>query len=178
MKNIQSKIKKSETIPHFGLRKLSVGLASMLLSTTLFLGNNANTTHAATNNDGDNNENDESVENSQDADDFARPTDDNDPSGTAGQTVDPKDTNATHRADAPKGAAYVLDPENVSSGEIGPNGHYENPVTHAPVDPKLLWNNNSTLTIHLNTIKNGTKSNVSTHTITVSFARRDRKSVV
>ena len=381
MKNIQSKIKKSEIIPHFGLRKLSVGLASMLLSTTLFLGNNANTTHAATNNDGDNNENDESVENSQDADDFARPTtenesnenenaiddnnenyqqdaelatvktetakkehhninkkstsdkkkrskskqiekqkkqsikkvktnntsqvvvnkarninktlkkpfndirnqtndhtttvknnvqntiehpntttqskskstqtinlnnlvtqqlspslfttnlatifsghfndddgtdntnlgapryteyyedgdstdndnwnnsssdsdndynsdnsDDNDysgddPEGTAGQTIDPKDTNATHRVDAPKGAAYVLDPENVSSGEIGPNGHYENPITHAPVDPKLLWNNNSTLTIHLNTIKNGTKSNVSTHTITVSFAR-------
>ena len=390
MKNIQSKIKKSETIPHFGLRKLSVGLASMLLSTTLFLGNNANTTHAATNNDGDNNENDESVENSQDADDFARPTtenendenkndenkndenenviddnensqqnaelatiktetakkephninkkstsdkkkqseskqiekqkkqnikkvkinntsqvvvnktqninkplkkpindtqnqkndhtttvennvqktiehpnttpqskskstqtinlnnlvtqqlspslfttnlatifsghfndgdgtdttnldapryteyyedgdstdndnwnnsssdsnsdhnsdnsDDNDysgddPEGTAGQTIDPKDTNAKHRVDAPKGAAYVLDPENVSSGEIGPNGHYENPVTHAPVDPKLLWNNNSTLTIHLNTIKNGNKSNVSTHTITVSFAR-------
>ena len=380
MKNIQSKIKKSETIPHFGLRKLSVGLASMLLSTTLFLGNNANTTHAATNNDGDNNENDESVENSQDADDFARPTtenesnenenaiDDNensqqdtelatvktetakkehrninkkstsdkkkqskskqiekqkkqsikkvkthntsqvvvnkarninktlkkptndiqnqtndhtttvknnvqktiehpktttqskskstqtinlnnlvtqqlspslfttnlatifsghfndddgtdttnlgapryieyyedgdsadndnwnnsssdsdndynsdnsddtdysgdDPNGTAGQTIDPKDTNATHRVDAPKGAVYVLDPENVSSGEVGPNGHYENPVTHAPVDPKLLWNNNSTLTIHLNTIKNGNKSNVSTHTITVSFAR-------
>ena len=77
MKNIQSKIKKSEIIPHFGLRKLSVGLASMLLSTTLFLGNNANTTHAATNNDGDNNENDESVENSQDADDFARPTTEN-----------------------------------------------------------------------------------------------------
>ena len=381
MKNIQSKIKKSETIPHFGLRKLSVGLASMLLSTTLFLGNNANTTHAATNNDGDNNENDESVENSQDADDFARPTtenesnenenaidddnenaqqdaelatvktetakkehhninkkstsdkkkrskskqiekqkkqsikkvktnntsqvvvnktrninktlkkpindirnqtndhtttvknnvqntiehpntttqskskstqtinlnnlvtqqlspslfttnlatifsehfndgdgtdttnlgtpryteyyedgdsadndnwnnsssdsdndynsdnsDDNDysgddPNGSAGQTIDPKDTNATHRVDAPKGAVYVLDPENVSSGEVGPNGHYENPVTHAPVDPKLLWNNNSTLTIHLNTIKNGNKSNVSTHTITVSFAR-------
>ena len=387
MKNIQSKIKKSETIPHFGLRKLSVGLASMLLSTTLFLGNNTSTTHAATNNDSDNNENDESVEHSQDADDFARPTtenendenkndenenviddnensqqnaelatvkaetaknkkehhninkkntsdkkkqseskqiekqkkqnikkvktnntsqvvvnkaqninkplkesindtqnqkndhtttvgnnvqktiehpntttqskskstqtinlnnlatqqlspslfttnlatifsghfndgdgtdttnlgapryteyyedgdstdndnwnnsssdsdndynsdnsDDNDysgddPEGTAGQTIDPKDTNAKHRVDAPKGAAYVLDPENVSSGEIGPNGHYENPVTHAPVDPKLLWNNNSTLTIHLNTIKNGNKSNVSTHTITVSFAR-------
>lgn len=45
-KNIKNKmIADSRQIPHYGIRKLSIGVASVLLSTTLYFGISA---HAAT----------------------------------------------------------------------------------------------------------------------------------
>lgn len=82
------------------------------------------------------------------------------------------DTDATHRADAPEGAVYVLDPENVTSGEVGPNGIYENPVTHAKIEGKMLWPDPSTLTITLWVQDaSGKKSKRSTTTVTVTYSR-------
>ena len=82
------------------------------------------------------------------------------------------DTDATHRADAPEGAVYVLDPENVTSGEVGPNGIYENPVTHAKIEGKMLWPDPSTLTITLWVQDaSGKKSKRATTTVTVTYSR-------
>ena len=87
-------------------------------------------------------------------------------------STDTFDTDATHRADAPEGAVYVLDPENVTSGEVGPNGIYENPVTHAKIEGKMLWPDPSTLTITLWVQDaSGKKSKRATTTVTVTYSR-------
>lgn len=41
----------ADRTPHYSLRKLSVGVASVLLSTTLWMGANGSVAHADTNND-------------------------------------------------------------------------------------------------------------------------------
>lgn len=60
----------SDKTPHYGFRKLGIGLASMLLSTSLFLGGRATQAHAATADDSDQASEDSTVS---DANDFARP---------------------------------------------------------------------------------------------------------
>ena len=60
----------SDKTPHYGFRKLGIGLASMLLSTSLFLGGHTSQAHADTTDDSDQASQDSAVS---DADDLARP---------------------------------------------------------------------------------------------------------
>lgn len=60
----------SDKTPHYGFRKLGIGLASMLLSTSLFLGGHTTQAHADTTDDSDQASQDSAVS---DADDLARP---------------------------------------------------------------------------------------------------------